>query len=85
MSGPIFMEELDKSKWEILTVVMVFSDTYDLSKTETKKLLKSGGLYINNIKIMEDRFVTVEEDFLYGRYCLLRKGKKDYRLLSIKN
>lgn len=68
---------------QILDIIHLFSDMYDISLSESKRLLKSGGLYLNNVRLNSNRYITVE-DFLYGKCCLLRKGKKDYKVLTIK-
>ena len=66
---------------EILDTITLFSDCYDISKSEAKRLLKGGGLYINNIKIIKNRFVE-KSDILFDKYILLRIGKSNYLIAS---
>jgi tyrosyl-tRNA synthetase len=73
---PIFMEET----LEILDIITLFSDCYDISKAEARRLLKGGGLYINNIKATENRFIE-KSDLLFEKYILLRIGKSNYLIL----
>lgn len=64
-----------------LTIIDLFIDYFDLSNSESNRLLKSGGLYINNKRILINRNL-IEEDLLFNKYILLRKGKRDYLLLD---
>ena len=47
------------------------------SKSAAKRIIKEGGAYLNNQKISSEDFTPSSEDFLHGRYLLLRKGKRD--------
>lgn len=50
------------------------------SKSEIRRKINEGGLYINNIKLDSLRNIRIE-DLMYGEYLLLRKGKKNYTLV----
>ncbi|HET9982181.1 MAG TPA: tyrosine--tRNA ligase [Longimicrobiales bacterium] len=53
------------------------------SKSEARRLLAGGGVYLNGERLSEvERRVTVE-DALDGRVVLLRKGKKDNYLVRL--
>lgn len=60
----------------ILAEASVFS-----SKGEAKKMLASGGVSINKIKINPAEDKIQESQFLNGKYLLIQKGKKNYYLL----
>lgn len=47
------------------------------SKSAARRIVKEGGGYLNNVKILGEDFVPSESDFLYGRFIVLRKGKRD--------
>jgi tyrosyl-tRNA synthetase len=47
------------------------------SKSAARRIVKEGGGYLNNVKITGEDFVPLESDFLYGRFIVLRKGKRD--------
>jgi tyrosyl-tRNA synthetase len=47
------------------------------SKGDANRLLKGGGFYINNIQVAANASVTAA-DFLGGKVCVLRKGKRNY-------
>ncbi|KAG0302568.1 tyrosyl-tRNA synthetase [Linnemannia gamsii] len=51
------------------------------SKSEAKKLVKSGGFYINNIKAADAAYRIGEKDWIDGAVCVLRSGKSNYKLV----
>ncbi|RUS20896.1 tyrosine-tRNA ligase [Endogone sp. FLAS-F59071] len=53
------------------------------SKTGAQKLIKSGGLYLNNERVSDLRQKVTEQDLLDGLVCVLRTGKSSYRLVEI--
>jgi tyrosyl-tRNA synthetase len=52
------------------------------SKGEGKRLIKNGGLYLNNERVTEEGFKVNENYLLGGKLLVIRFGKKDYRLLQ---
>lgn len=50
------------------------------SKGQARKDLEAGGIYLNNVRVDHTRAVTAG-DLLFGRYLLLRKGKRSYAVL----
>ncbi|GAB4085185.1 tyrosine--tRNA ligase [Myceligenerans cantabricum] len=46
------------------------------SKGEARRAVKEGGAYVNNVKITAEDQALAAEDLLYGRYAVLRRGKK---------
>ncbi|MGB9780821.1 tyrosine--tRNA ligase [Caldanaerobacter sp.] len=53
------------------------------SKSEGRRLIQQGGLYVNNQRI-EDIEACIREDMLKDGALLVRKGKKEYHRLVIK-
>lgn len=53
------------------------------SKGAARKSLEAGGVYLNNVRVDHTRSVTTA-DLLFGKYLLLRKGKKSYAVLAVK-
>lgn len=53
------------------------------SKGQARKDLESGGIYLNNTRTEHARNVTAT-DLLFGKYLLLRKGKRSYAVLAAK-
>jgi len=55
-----------------------------VSKGQARKDIEGGGVYVNNVKILPTdiaRTVT-SADLLFGKYVLLRKGKRTYAVLN---
>ena len=53
------------------------------SKGAARKDLEAGGIYVNNDRVDNTRLVTTN-DLLFGKYLLLRKGKKSYTLIAVR-
>lgn len=53
------------------------------SKSEGKRLIQQGGLYVNDSKI-SDIDTVVTEDFFKGGSMMVRKGKKSYTRITVK-
>ncbi|KAF9094643.1 tyrosyl-tRNA synthetase [Mortierella sp. AD031] len=51
------------------------------SKSEAKKLVKSGGFYINNIKATDTSCRIGDKDWIDGAVCVLRSGKSNYKIV----
>ena len=52
------------------------------SKSEARRLLQQGGLYVNNERRAEGNTRITGDALLFGRYLLLRGGKKSYHLVT---
>ena len=48
------------------------------SKSEARRAVSEGGLYVNNVRVEDPRAVMREEDVLDGALSVLRVGKKSY-------
>ncbi len=46
------------------------------SISEARKTIKSGGVYLNNARVVDQDQTLTEDDFLHGRFALIRRGKK---------
>lgn len=49
---------------------------------QARKAIGQGGVYINNNRIEDAEAVLTTEDFLYGRFVVLRRGKKSLGALE---
>jgi tyrosyl-tRNA synthetase len=47
------------------------------SKSAARRIVKEGGAYLNNEKVLSEEFAPTPESLLFGRFLLLRKGKRD--------
>ena len=52
------------------------------SRGDAKRLLKQGGVYVNNARRDGGSSQVSPHSLLFGRYLLLRAGKKNYELVS---
>ena len=53
------------------------------SKSAARRIVKEGGAYLNNIKILAEDFAPSKTDFLCGKYAVLRKGKRDLAAVEL--
>lgn len=53
------------------------------SKSAARRIVKEGGAYLNNVKIAGEDFAPSAEDFLFGRFAVLRKGKRDLAAVEV--
>jgi tyrosyl-tRNA synthetase len=52
------------------------------SKGQARKDLEGGGIYVNNVREGNAQRNVSASDLLFGRHLLLRKGKKNYTVVS---
>ena len=55
------------------------------SKSEATRLIRSGGIYVNNRRIVEDRARLTLAHAIEGRLVLLRKGARQNHLLRLQD
>ena len=53
------------------------------SKSAARRIVKEGGAYLNNVKIVGEDFAPQKTDFLCGKYAVLRKGKRDLAAVEL--
>jgi tyrosyl-tRNA synthetase len=53
------------------------------SKGQARRDLEGGGIYVNNLRASGVEQRVSHDALLYGRYLLLRKGKKSYAALTL--
>ena len=46
------------------------------SISEARKTIASGGVYVNNERVADAEQTLAEDDFLHGKFALIRRGKK---------
>jgi tyrosyl-tRNA synthetase len=51
------------------------------SKGQARKDLEAGGVYVNNVRTTDTKVGLGTEHLLFGRFVLLRKGKRNYALV----
>lgn len=53
------------------------------SKSEGRRLISSGGIYLNNAPVSDEGRMVTLTDSLEGQFVVLRKGKKSYHLVRL--
>jgi tyrosyl-tRNA synthetase len=54
------------------------------SKSEAVRLLKSGGIYVNNTRAKDERARLTAADAIGGEVFVLRKGRKDHHIVKLR-
>jgi tyrosyl-tRNA synthetase len=76
--------EIERSRLEAgLTVIDVcVAAGLGGSKGEVRRLMQGGGIYVNNVGVSDPATVVRAEELIDGRYLLLRRGKKENRIVK---
>jgi tyrosyl-tRNA synthetase len=53
------------------------------SKSAARRIVKEGGAYLNNLKIVGEDFAPTTDSLLHGRFLVLRKGKRDLAAVEV--
>lgn len=75
--------EIDKKDSNSSIVDLLVKTSILSSKSEARRLIKQGGLTVNNNKVSDINFVVNADDFKDGS-IMIRRGKKKYNRLVIK-
>jgi tyrosyl-tRNA synthetase len=54
------------------------------SKSEAVRLLKSGGVYVNNARVADEKARLAAADAIGGELFILRKGRKDHHIVRVR-
>ena len=54
------------------------------SKGQARKDLEGGGVYVNNVRESNGQRTVQSSDLLFGKHLLLRKGKRNYVVITVK-
>jgi tyrosyl-tRNA synthetase len=73
--------KLDGAGWPLVEVVV--HSGLSTSKGQARKDIEGGGIYLNNLREGSVQRMVTPNDLLFGRYLLLRKGKRNYAVLSL--
>ncbi len=83
--GEVPTKDLDRAKLAgagtALTELLVHAGLCP-SKGQARKDIEGGGIYLNNVRVTESARAVTTADLLFGRYLLLRKGKRTYAVLK---
>lgn len=83
--GEVPTKELPKAQLDgagqPLVEVLVHSGLSS-SKGQARKDIEGGGVYVNNVREANAQRAVVAGDLLFGRHVLLRKGKRNYVVIT---
>ncbi len=85
--GEVPTKEIEKSKLEGEGLPLVEALAHSAlcpSKGQARKDIEQGGVNVNNIREGNPLRQLTPVDLLFGKYILLRKGKKNYTVLNAK-
>ena len=81
-------KEIERSKLAdpgILLVDLLVHSGLCASKGQARKDLEGGGIYLNNMRETNPLRPVTLSNLLFGRHLLLRKGKKNYVAVTVKD
>ncbi len=75
---------LNRVQGEGLSLIELFADCgVTKSRGEARRLLMGGGLYLNNDRVSDPKFMVTTAHILAGRFLVMRKGAKTYHLVKL--
>jgi len=66
-----------------ISIVDLFSRTFDESRKGARRLIAQGGGYLNNVKVDDIERVVTLQDLGTETMLVVRSGKKNYRLVRV--
>jgi tyrosyl-tRNA synthetase len=85
--GEVPTKEIEKSKLDgsgMLLVDLLVHSGLCPSKGQARKDIEGGGVNINNVREPSTTRTVTTNDLLFGKHVLLRKGKKNYVVVTAK-
>ena len=83
--GEVPSSEIDKAKLQgpgTSLVELLVQSALCPSKGQARKDIEGGGIYVNNVREASATRAVTANDLLFGKHLLLRKGKRNYAVLS---
>jgi tyrosyl-tRNA synthetase len=84
--GEVPTKEIPRSRFEgagMLLVELLVESGLSPSKGQARKDIEGGGININNLRESNTQRAVTANDLLFGRYLLLRKGKRNYSAINV--
>jgi tyrosyl-tRNA synthetase len=85
--GEVPTKEIEKAKFEdagLLLMELLIHSGLCPSKGQARKDIEGGGVNVNNVRETNFQRAVKTNDLLFGKYILLRKGKKNYVVVTAK-
>jgi len=86
--GEVPSAEIDKSKLGgagTPLVELLVQARLSSSKGQARKDVEGGGIYVNNVREPNAHRAVTSNDLLFGSHLLLRKGKRNYAVLTARS
>lgn len=86
VAGEVPTKDLEKVKLEgagAPIIDLIVHSGLENSKGAARKALEAGGINLNNVRVPDHTRSVTTNDLLFGKYLLLRKGKKSYAVLRV--
>jgi tyrosyl-tRNA synthetase len=86
--GEVPSSEIEKGKLDGAGLALVEALVHTglcPSKGQARKDLEGGGIYVNNVRESNAGRAVTTNDLLFGKHVLLRKGKRNYAVLTAKS
>jgi len=81
---PFFqISKQDMGNGKLIGELLVEKAKFFPSKSDLRRTIESGSLYINHQKITQIDYQISENNLLYNKYLLVKKGKKSFYLISV--
>ncbi|MDB6121883.1 MAG: tyrS [Pedosphaera sp.] len=83
--GEVPTKDIEKSKLEgagIPLVELLVHSGLTPSKGQARKDIEGGGVNLNNVREANFQRAVLTSDLLFGKYLLLRKGKRNYVVIT---
>jgi tyrosyl-tRNA synthetase len=80
-SGQISIQELQGGGKLLLDLLVACNITP--SKSEARRAIEAGGLYLNNRRIADPAAVVLTNDVIDSRFLVVRRGRKNYWLVRV--
>jgi tyrosyl-tRNA synthetase len=85
--GEVPTKEIEKAKLDgagVPVVELLVHAGLCPSKGQARKDVEGGGVYVNNVRETNFQRAVTAGDLLFGKHVLLRKGKKNYVVMTAK-
>ena len=85
--GEVPTKEIEKAKLDgagLPLVELLVHSGLCPSKGQARKDLEGGGVYVNNVREGNFQRAVTSNDLLFGKHLLLRKGKRNYVVVTAK-
>jgi tyrosyl-tRNA synthetase len=84
--GEVPTRDLERARLEgagVALIDVLVQSGLSPSKGQARKDIEGGGIYLNNVRTAEAGRNVTANDLLFGKYLLLRKGKRTYTVVRL--